>query len=878
MPWLHEFGRRIRMLFRRAQFDRDLDEEMRLHIELREKELTANGFPASEAHMNARKNFGNTLALREASHDSWGWAWLEHLAQDLKFAFRMLRKNPGFTAVAVLTLALGIGANTAIFSVVNAILLQPLPIPDSSRVVVFHEAIPKINLVSNAVSPPDIHNYSKHTDIFESTAAFYEKNANLTGVGQPQRLLAMHASASLLPLLGIRPILGRNFTPAEDTYGAGHVVLLSEALWRSVFGGSPSAIGKHVMLNDVSYEVIGVLPQSFQILYPEYQACVPMALPPQEFTDEHEGDLFIGMLARLRPGVSLQQARAAMTVDAAREVASAPPQVAPMLVGFRIEVLRLIDEEVGNIRQPLYLLLGAVLFVLLIACANVANLLLARGSTRSREMAVRAAIGAGRRRIVAQLLTESVLLSFLGGVLGLLFAWWGTTALVHFAPPSLPHTSTIRVDPIVLVFAFVISTLAGIFFGLAPVVQVGKIDWSDALKENARSGASEIGRRGLRRLLVLSEITLTFVLLVGAGLLLRSFAKLLDVNPGFDPTNVLTMRLSPSKQGNAAQAAALSRDLLARISAMPGVTRASLAGEPPLMDPGNSIFLIHDYHAAANGPQPHADDVATSPGYFAAMGIPLLHGRVYTDEDIQSNNPVVVVDQALADRFWPGQSALGKQIGFDSKGPWSTIIGVVGTVRSHTLAMESKGTLYFPGYYEGMSLVVRAASNPGALAGAIRTQVQALDPSQAVYDVKTMSERVTESVAQQRFAAVLLALFAGLALALAAVGLYGVLSYMVAQRTHEIGVRMALGAHPRDVLRLVIGQGLKLAVIGVAVGIAAAFGLTRLMASLLYGVSATDPLTFVGVSLLLVLVALLACYVPARRAMRVDPMLALRYE
>ncbi len=878
MNWLAEFARRVGMLFRGRKFDREMEEEMRLHLELREREHAGNGLSAAEAHMAARKHFGNALALREASHDSWGWVWLEHLLQDLRFAFRMFAKTPGFTATVVLTLALGIGANTAIFSMIDSILLRPLPIEKPSQVVVIQENLPKLNLFHTTISTPDFRNFSRHADLFQSTALMVRKNLNLTGEGQPQRLVAMRATRSLFPLLGIRPVLGRTFTAEEDTYGSGHVALLSADLWKSLFGSSREAIGKSMQLNGQRYRIIGVLPEKLGILYPHVQLWIPMAFSPQAFSDEEEGDLCCTMLARLRAEINLQQANAAMAVDAVHELASAPPQIRPMMQGFGIEARSLREEKEGDVSQPLYLLLGAVLLVLLIACANVANLLLARGSLRTREIAVRAAIGAGRRRIVSQLLTESLLLSLVGGAVGVLFAWWGVKALINFAPASVPQANAIQLNAFVLGFAFVVSVLSGIFFGLAPAVHASKIDLNDSLKESTRTGGSVSVRYGLRRALILCEVALTFVLLAGSGLLLKSFAKLLDVNVGFDPANVLTMRLSPSQQSNSAQAAAFSRALLSRLSAIPEVAQAALAGEPPLMDPGNSIFLIRDYHTPVNGPQPHADNVMTSPDYFATLRIRLLYGRFYTDDDIQTKNDVVVVDQTLAERFWPGQSALGKQIGWDSKGPWSTIIGVVGAVRSHTLARESEGTLYFPGYYEGMSLVVRTSANPAALTDAVRAQLQALDPSQVGYDVETMEQRIAESAAQQRFSAMLLALFAVLALVLAIIGLYSVLAYMVAQRTHEMGVRMALGAKPRDVLRLVIGQGLKVAGIGVAVGIALALGLTRLMASLLYGVSASDPAIFAGGAILLLVVAVAACYVPARRAAKVDPMTALRYE
>ena len=863
--------------YRRRQRDRDLARELRDHLELEVEERQATGLPAHEASRAAHLALGNTARIEEDVRAAWGSQWLETLVQDISYALRMLRKSPAFTAVAILTLGLGIGANTAIFSVINAILLRPLPIGDPSRVVVIQENFPKLSLFHAPVDPPGFREFSEHTDVFESTALFLDKNVNLSGAGQPQRLLAMRATSSLFPLLGVRPILGRTFTPAEDSYGAGHVVLLSELLWSDLFGGTNDAIGKHVQLNNESYEIIGVLPEKLQDLYPHVQLWVPMAFSPKAFSPEERGQLCCQMLARLRPHVTLQQAQSVMNMDAAHELAGAPPQIRPMIAGFGIEVRPLMEEEVGDVTRPLYLLLAAVLLVLLIACANVAHLLLARSTTRAREMAIRTAIGAGRRRIAAQLLTESFLLSFAGGALGLLFAWGGLAGLIHFAPANLPHPGTIHVDAPVLAFALVVSMLAGILFGLAPALQASKVDLGDALKESARSSAPSSAHNRLRRILILSEIALTFVLLVGSGRLLRTFAKLLDVNPGFDPANILTMRISPSKQADGAQAVAFSRDLLRRVSAMPGVIHAALSDGPPLMNPGNSIFLIRNYHFAANGPQPHGDNITTSPTYFETMGIPLLYGRTYSDEEIQAKRPVVVVDQALAERFWPGQTALGKQIGW-TNGRWSTIIGVVGSVRSHTLAAETDGTLYFPGYYSGMSLVVRTATDPRPLASALRAQIDSLAPGDAVYDVRTMSGRVAESVAQQRFAAALVTLFAALALVLSAVGLYSVMAYLVTQHTHEIGVRMALGAQHGDILRLVDGEGVRLALLGILVGLVGAFALARLMSSLLFGISATDPATFGGVALLLTFAGLLACYIPARRAMRVNPMTALRYE
>ncbi len=523
---IHGLWLRIKALFHRRRLERDLAEELEFHLAMREEKLADSGVAAEEAPHAARRQFGNATRAKESSRELWTFPLAETLWQDIRYGLRQLRRSPGFAIVAIVTLALGIGANTAIFSVVNSVLLRPLPIHDPSRVVVFHLNVPKIRLLSSTVSPPNFRAFSRDTGVFESTAAFLEGGLYLTGSGQAQRLLAMHASATFLPLLGIHPILGRTFTAAEDAYDQGHVALLSQELWKSAFGASPKAVGKRIQLNDESYRIIGVLPPSLEIVYPHVQLMVPLALPPKAFSDENEGNLYLHMLARLRSGVTLKQVRAALAVEAAREIVSISPQERPVLAGFSIEAVPLMEDRVGGVSRPLYLLLGAVLLVLLIACANVANLLLARASTRSHEMAIRAAMGAGRRRVVSQLLTESVLLSLAGGAVGFLFAWWGISALVHLAPADLPHPETIHPDSAVLAFTFLVSILAGILFGLAPALVSSKVGLADSLKEGARSSPS-LGRSRLRRGLILSEVALTFVLLVGAGLLLRSFAKLL---------------------------------------------------------------------------------------------------------------------------------------------------------------------------------------------------------------------------------------------------------------------------------------------------------------------------------------------------------------
>ncbi len=803
--------------------------------------------------------------------------------KDVRFAARMLAKSPGFTAVAVLTLALGIGANTAIFSVVDAILLRRLPVEAPERLVVIHNQLPKVNLPRTEISALQFRDYAARTDVFESAAAITFPNYNLTGTDQPLRLRGMRTTADLFPLLGVRPLAGRVFTAAEDTYGGPRVVLLSQNVAERMYGSDQGSIGKRLQLDGESYEIIGVLPRTLEVIYPDVELWTPMAFTPRELNEERRWSLTFEMLGRLRRGVSVAAARAGMATMAARMSGSIDSSIG----AFGIEVRPFVEEHVGDVRQPLYILFGAVSLVLLIACTNIANLLLARGMARSREMAIRAAMGAARGRIVTQLLTESLLLALFGGALGLLFAEWGCELLIRIAPTNLVRAADIGLEPIILLFTLGVSIVVGVLFGLAPALGATHKDLAGALKEGGRSSQEASGREGLRKALVISEIALAIVLLICSGLLLRSFEKLLEVKPGFDPTNVLTAQVSlpRTKYMDEAKLASFSDALLAGVSSLPGVVHAAMANQPPLT-PGadNSVFSIRDFHPGPKDAQPHADTIYATPGYFAAMRIPLLQGRTYLQSEMQPHRgpigegSVVLIDEALAKIFWGHESALGKQLGWGDKGPWATIVGVVGTVRSNDLAEESKGTIYFPYHAPAMTLVVRTASDPRPFAAAIRQQVQVVDPDQPVYDVKTMDERVAASVERRRFSATLLGLFAGLAFALALIGLNGVITYLVAQRTHEIGVRMALGARPGGVLRLVLAQALGMAAAGVVAGLIAAFFATRLLASQLYGVQPVDPVTFLVVPALLTAAALAASSIPAWRATRVDPLVALRYE
>jgi predicted permease len=806
------------------------------------------------------------------------------LWQDIRYGIRVLRNNPGFAIIAVLTLAFGIGANTAIFSVVNAVLLRPLPVRDPERLVVLHDQLPTLNLLRTSVSATQFREFSQREDLFESSAALLRTDLNLTGREQPLRVEAMQATASLFRVLHIKPILGRTFTAADDTYGSSHVAMLSHDLWQRLFGGDRNAIGERLhpaggtyQLVEGSFEIIGVMPESLELLYPHVELWIPVAFAPKSFSEDNRWLLAYDMISRLQPGVTLAQAQAGMATEAARFNDST-------FAKFGIEVRPFVDEQVGDVRTPLYILLGAVAMVLLIACTNIAGLLLARNDARAREIAIRAAIGAGRTRIVSQLLTESLLLSISGGVLGLLLARACIGVLIRMAPGGLPHVHTVRLDLGVLGFALAVTLLAGILFGLIPAFQSARIDLAEALKDGGRGSGPGRGKQRLRRTLVVSEIAIALVLLVCSGLLLRSFAKLLDVHAGFDPSNLLTMNvsLSPAKYRDSGHMKAFSDAVVDRVSKLPGVTHAAFATGVPFSSYGyNVIFQIRDRDAGPHDPIPHANDMYVTPGYFETMRIPLIRGRLFEQKEMRPGNvlgpgAVVVIDEALAKRLWPGRDPLGAEIGWE-EGKWATIIGIVGDVHDSDLAAESKGMFYVPGY-GGATLIVRATSDPRPLIGAVREQIRAVDAEQPVYNVSTMSELVAVSLARRRFAVTLLTLFASSALLLAFIGLHGVIAYLVTLRTHEIGIRMALGAQHADVLRLILSQGLLMSLAGVAIGLVAALLATPLLANQLFGVHPTDSQTLVAVTLLLMAVAMVASYLPARRAMRVDPMVALRYE
>jgi predicted permease len=810
---------------------------------------------------------------------------VDTLAQDFRYALRTLVKNPGFAAVAVLTLALGIGANTAIFSVVNAVLLTPLPYPDAGRLVSVYQRTQGGSY--NGLSEPNYLAWRDQAQAFESLAAYTSKSYNLASATEVEHIEGEPVTASLFPLLGVNPILGRTFGAQEDLPGGPKVVVLSYELWKKHYGGARNVIGTSLKLDDEGYTILGVMPRGFQLPQSAGESFwVPLQLNLADPNSPGRGVHFLFGLGRLKPGMTVSQTEA-QTNSLAPLLARDYPQTD---AGYGLLLVPLLDDIVGTVRPLLLILLACVGLVLLIACANVANLLLARASARQREMALRAALGANRRRMVRQLLTESILLALFGGALGLVLAFDAVHVLVALAPAgTVPRIETIAVDTRVLIFTLIATIVTGITFGLVPALQASKCTLNEALKESGR-GADSGRRRGLRGALVISEVAVALMLLVGAGLMVVSFKRLTEVNPGFDSRDILSLHVSLPAILSPKQLANFHRALLERTASLPGVESVALARNLPLSGTDPSLFFtIPGRPPVAAGQEPFACARFVSPGFFRTMRIPIRKGRDFTEQDGPAAPGVVIISETMARQFWPGQDPIGKLIkpGYPASSLICTVVGVVGDVRQW-LNIDEPPVAYYP--YSQIpdssawrlarifTLTIRTAGSPESLVGAVRSEVYNLNPDVPVYDVQTMDQLVRESAAANRFQMLLFGVFAGVGLLLAAVGIYGVISYTVTQRTREIGIRMALGAERGEVLRLIVWDGMRLALAGAAIGIAGALALSRFLSGLLYGVKPTDPATFALVFVALAGVALIACYVPARRATKVDPMVALRYE
>lgn len=878
----------VRNLLRRKHVEADLDEELRGYVALLAQEKIRDGMNADDARRAALIEAGGMERVKDDVRDARAGLLLETTAQDVRYGLRMLARSPGFTTAAVLALALGIGANSALFSVVDAVLLRPLAYRDPGRLVVL------LHNGRNPVAPANFLDWRAQAHAFERMGAAEAWSANVVGGDRPEQLRGLRLTSDVLPLLGVQPLLGRTFLPRDEEAGHDHEIILSYGLWRRSFGADPSVVGRMVALDGEPYAVIGVMPKEFQFApfwatHAELWAPLPLA---DRATDR--GDNTLRVFARLAPGVTLAQARAEVATITARLEREFPG------TNGGVTVTPLKDKVVGDVRPTLLVLLGAAGFVLLIACANVAHMLLARSAARQKEVAVRTALGASRSRMIRQFLTESLILALAGGVAGLALAAVALHALVALGPGNIPRVNTVGLDSNVLAFMMLVSLLTGIGFGLAPALQASAPDLTGALKDGARGSSDGVHRNRMRSVLMTSEFALAVVLLIGAGLMIRSVLAMQRVDPGFNPENLLTMTVSVTGSAEAEphHRAIFFQQLLQKVQSLPGVQSASAINHLPLAgDLWGYHFHVEGRPIPRPGEVPAATYRVVFPGYFRTMRIPILRGRGITEQDNSNAPAVVVINQWMADRWWPGEDPVGKRITLgDPEHPvWLTVAGVSKNDVQHDWVAPPSEEIFLPylqtaEYMDGssshvsyMTLVVRAdcapsghACDPAALAPAIRGAVWSFDRSLPVSDVQTMEQAVARSTAEPRFTLLVLAAFAGVALFLAAVGIYGVMSYSVSRRTHEIGLRMALGADRGDVLRRVVGQAMMLTLMGSAVGLAGALLLTRLMSGLLYRVHSTDPLTFVAVAFLLACVALVASYVPARRATRIDPVEALR--
>ncbi len=872
---------RLRNLRKKDALDRNLDDELRSHLEMRANDSAAAGMSPDEARYDAQKRFGNATLMKERTRDVDILAWLESVGQDIRYAGRMLRKNPGFTAVAVLTLALGIGPNTAMFSVLNAVLLRPLPYPHPERLVELHESSTQNGQLS--VSFPDFQDWQKQQTVFEHLALYRHSGVNLTGMGEPERLWGAVASADLFQILKLTPVLGRVFSPEEDRPGSVPSAILSYGLWQRHFGGDLHIIGKTLILNDVPHTVIGVLPDipSIPRSAELWTSLGPQAAKPE--LNRRSNHMGYSALGQLKAGANLDQARVELNTIASRLAT----QFSDSNTGESVVLTPLLDNLVGEYRRGLFLLAGAVGFVLLIACANLANLLLAKGAARQQELAMRSALGAERARIIRQLLTESMILALAGGGLGVLCAGWARGAILMLAPAGAARFQETHLDGTVLAFSLGLSLFTGLLFGSLPAWKLARTNLRGVTHDGGRGSSDSSAKRRLRQTLVTSEVALTLVLLVSAGLLVQSLMRMESVNLGFNPNNLLmtVVDLSAGRYGDDSKVNAFYDQLLARVRALPGVRGATLNSSPPLDTGWETGFDVEGRPPFPVGKGPLAEISIVDSDYFRVMEIPVLRGRAFGPQDTHDGPPSILIDEAFARRIWPGEDALGKHllISINTPRPKTfAVVGILPTVRLYGYSEEPHFLqLYFSQSQFAIAsptLLVRSSGDPSALAAPIRRIVYDLDPNQPVFAVRTLENDLKDSISSPHLMVSLLTVFAALALLLAICGLYGVVSYAVSQGRREIGIRVALGAQPSQILWRVLSQGARPALIGVAIGLVGSFAVTRLLRGLLYGVSVVDPATFVAVPVLLTMVVLLACYMPARRALRVDPTVALRYE
>ena len=876
----------LRGLFRRSLGEREMTAELEGHIESRAEDLMRNGLARQEALRRARIEFGGVENFKEECREARGLNLFDSLLQDLRFAFRMLRKSPGFTAVAVLTLALGIGANTAIFSVVYSVLLRPLPYPHPGQLVSMFEANPEKGVKETGSSYVDFAEWQRQNRTFSFIAGAQRHDLTFTGNGEPAELDTVVVTSDYFSLLGVKPLAGRFFSPEESKKGAAPVVIISENLWRSRFSSDPNIIGRAMILDQRSFTIVGIMPAGFRTpFFNEAQDIwIPLALDPL-FGGwlDRPGGHWLPVIGRVKPGVSPAQAQADMDLVSANLAKEFPAEDA----GWTVHLNSLQQEIVGNARTPLLILLGAVGLVLLIACANIASLLLARATSRGREMALRQALGAERGRIVRQLLTESALLGLLGGVAGILVGYWSIRALIPLLPSQLPQVQNVSLDGWVLVFALLLSAAACIGFGLAPALLAAESDVEANLKEGAARSGQGGRRHRARQLLAASEMALALILIVGAGLFLRSFVSLTSVNPGFHVAHIVKAEVSLPRFQYASpeQWNAFAKELLERVQAQPGLQDSALVIPVPLADGQiNLPFSIPGAPPLAPGTPSTADYVSVSPGYFRVMGVPLLRGRIFNDLDEATSPRVAIISAALAKVYFPNQDPVGREISISfppDKNVVRRIVGIVADVHDVSLHQAPGPMVYVPYAQQpfwGSPVIVKTTQSPSAVAAAVRQVVRSIDPNLPVTEIASMPDVLASSVAVPRFRTWLLGLFGFVALILATVGIFGVISYSVSCRTQEFGVRIALGASGGAIGRMVLRESLLLAAAGLSAGMVAAVALAQFLKSQLYGVGATDPLTFVGTVALLLGVALAAGYLPARRATRVDPMVALRYE